>query len=198
MLARQVIAQVERWQAEARKLLGITFVHLSDEFYLLAEAPFPIAPAYDDFPQVDNGIGQTVRLRETWRAELERAVLDTSLPRSELTVLTGQAAVAAWRRELVPLLVAHGAPEPEVIAVENRFFGTSVTVAGLLSGRDVRRVLSNLPADPQRTVLLPPRLFNSDGLTLDDQDLATISNGLPHAVHAAPEQGFVDFWQEID
>jgi hypothetical protein len=81
--------------------------------------------------------------------------------------------------------------------VDNRFYGASVTVAGLMSGADLRRALLALPPDPLRTVMLSPRVFNSDGLTLDGLDLAAISADQPHEVLVPTEDGFVDFWLGI-
>ena len=79
--------------------------------------------------------------------------------------------------------------------MDNEFYGASVTVAGLLSGGDVRRALADLPAEPTRTILLPPRMFNSDGLTLDDMELADIAAGQPHRLLSPDEdEGLVDFW----
>jgi len=197
-IARAVIAQVSAWQERARAEAGETFVHLSDEFYLLAGHPFPDAAVYDDFPQVDNGIGLTVHLRETWRDALADLRERGRAPSRPLTILTGRIGAQGFARELLPLFAAAGAPPVEVVAVENRFHGATVTVAGLLSGGDVRRALLALPPEPRRTVLLPPRMFNANDVTLDDLDLAAIGAGSPHELHVPPEDGLVDFWAALE
>ncbi|MFO7654227.1 MAG: DUF512 domain-containing protein [Candidatus Krumholzibacteriia bacterium] len=196
-IAREVVARVRGWQEEATAAAGLPFVHLSDEFYLLAGEPFPPAERYDEFPQLDNGVGLTVQLRETWREDLARLVAEGRAPRVPLTVLTGVLAAEAFARELVPALAAAGVPSVEVVPVENTLFGTPVTVAGLLSGADLRRALLALPAEPRRTVALPARVFNSDGLTLDDLTVEQIAAGTPHRVVVPPDEGFVDFWAEL-
>jgi NifB/MoaA-like Fe-S oxidoreductase len=196
--AERAIAQVAAWQQEARARLGFSFVYLSDEFYLLTGAPFPATETYDGFWQVDNAIGLTPRLRDTWREELEWAAEDGTMPRRPLTVLTGELAARAWRREFTPMLEAAGAPPVEVVGVENRFYGHTVTVAGLLSGEDLRRALLELPAEPRRTVVLSPRVFNADDLTLDGMTLDEIVAGSPHEVVVGDEDGFVDFWVGLD
>jgi NifB/MoaA-like Fe-S oxidoreductase len=197
-LARQVIRQARVFRRETRRQLGRTFLQLSDEFYLLADAPFPAPAAYADFPQVDNGIGLTVQLREQWRREWEDVADRDRRPRRELTILTARAGALAWRREILPMLAAGGAPAVEVVPVENRLFGPAVGVAGLLAGADVRRALVELPSSPARDVLLPPRMFNAEGLTLDDMRLGDITRGHAHRVLLPPEQGLVDFWAAID
>lgn len=195
--AQQAIAQVHAWQEEAQDALGYRFVYLSDEFYLLAGQPFPESDAYDGFWQVDNAIGLTPRLRESWKDDLQWACEECEPPSRPLTVLTSHLAAQAWQREFTPVLDAAGAPPVEVIGVENRFYGNSVTVAGLMTGGDLRRGLLQLPAQPSRTVALSPRVFNSEGLTLDGMTLEDISADQPHQVVVAEEEAFVDFWREL-
>jgi NifB/MoaA-like Fe-S oxidoreductase len=196
-LAEEVIQQVAGWQEEAKQALGFSFVYLSDEFYLMAAKPFPPAEQYDGFWQIDNAIGLTVRLRDTWREELEWAVEDLELPRQPLTVLTGELAAKAWRREFTPVLEKADAPPVELVGVQNRFYGNSVTVAGLVGGQDLRRALLELPPAPVRTVVLSPRVLNSDGLTLDGMRLEDIAQGQPHSLLVGEEDGFIDFWRKL-
>jgi NifB/MoaA-like Fe-S oxidoreductase len=197
-LATEVIGQIAAWQAEAQKLLGYSFVYLSDEFYLMADQPFPAGKTYDGFWQIDNAIGLTVRLRDTWQEELEWLAEDDDLPRQPVTVLTGELAARAWRREFTPVLEAAAAPSVEVVGVPNRFYGNSVTVAGLMGGQDLRKALLALPPEPIRTVVLSPRVINSDGLTLDGMEMKDISRDQPHTVLLGEEDGFIDFWRELD
>lgn len=196
-IAAAAVDQVAGWQQEARDRLGYSFVYLSDEFYLMAGRPFPPTATYDGFWQVDNAIGLTPRLRDTWAEELGWAVADGGPPRSALTVLTGELAARAWRREFTPALEASGAPPVEVVGVANRFYGHTVTVAGLLAGADLRRALLELPPVPRRRVVLSPRVFNADDLTLDGMTLEELTAGSPHEVLVGEEDGFVDFWVRL-
>jgi NifB/MoaA-like Fe-S oxidoreductase len=196
-LADAVIDQVAGWQREARELLGYSFVYLSDEFFLMAERPFPPSAQYDGFWQIDNAIGLTARLRDTWQETLAWAKEEGTLPRQPVTVLTGQLAAKAWRREFAAVIEASGAAPVEVVGVDNRFYGNAVTVAGLLSGSDLRRALKELPTVPARRVILSPRVINSDGLTLDGMTLADLHHGHPHQVMLGEEDGFIDFWRDL-
>ena len=146
---------------------------------------------------MDNAAGLTPRLRETWQEDLQWATEENALPTRPLTVLTSHLAAQAWRREFRPVLKAAGAPDVEVIGVDNNFYGNSVTVAGLMTGGDLRRALLQLPKQPVRTVALSPRVFNSDGLTLDGMTLDQLAKDQPHQVVVAEEEGFVDFWAEL-
>ena len=197
-IAAGVIDQVAPWQAEAARDWDGPFIHLSDEFYLLADRPFPDAEHYVGFPQEDNGIGLTRRLRDIWTEALQWAREDGRPPRRPLTVLTSELGARCFEREHIPALAAAGAPPLEVVPVRNEFYGHTVTVAGLMSGHDLRQALLGLPAAPARTVCLSPRVFNADGLTLDDLTLDDIRQGQPHDVHVPDEEGFVDFWAELE
>ena len=74
----------------------------------------------------------------------------------------------------------------------------TVTVAGLMAGADIREALLVFPAEPRRTVCLSPRIFNSDSLTLDDLTLADIAADQPHELVVPDEEGFVDFWADLE
>ncbi len=197
-IAAGVIDQVSALQAEAVESWGRPFAHLSDEFYLLADRPFPDAAAYAGFPQEDNGIGLTPCLHEIWLDDLASAREDGRAPTRPLTILTGMMAARTFEREHIPALKTAGAPTLDVIGVRNDWYGHSVTVAGLMTGRDLRRALLALPADPVRTVCLSPRVFNSNGLTLDDLTVDEIAADQPHQVLVPDEDGFVDFWANLE
>lgn len=197
-IASSLVRQVSIWQESARGEVGYGFVYLSDEFYLMTGDPFPPTAAYDGFWQVDSAIGLTGRLRDLWDEELGWAQDDGDLPRTPLTILTGQLAAKAWRREFLPVLVRRGCPEVEVIGVPNTYYGHTVTVAGLMSGRDLRQALLGLPPEPARTVVLSPRVLNSDGLTLDGLTLEEIGADQPHRLVVGEEDGFVAFWRDLD
>jgi NifB/MoaA-like Fe-S oxidoreductase len=48
---------VAEWQQVFLSVLGRRFVYAADEYYLLANRPFPGAEEYEGFPQHENGIG---------------------------------------------------------------------------------------------------------------------------------------------
>jgi len=197
-IARRVVQQTSGWQQKARTQTGSSFVYLSDEFYLLADANFPDAAFYDDFPQVDNAVGLTSYLEQRWRDDLAVQADAGELPTVAVTIVSSELAVEALRRCLLPLAAEAGLPPVELVAAPNEFYGRSVTVAGLLSGADLRETLHRLPDRPRRTVLLPPRAFNSDGVTLDDLQLTDLAEGVRHRVLVPPdEEGFVGFWSRL-
>ena len=61
------------WQARFADALGRRLVFAADEYYLLAERPFPALDAYDGLPQHENGIGMARQFEQEVRAALARA-----------------------------------------------------------------------------------------------------------------------------
>jgi len=62
--AAAVITQLETWQARLLEEHGRRFVYASDEWYVLAGCKLPTYEKYDDFPQLDNGVGMMTLFEE--------------------------------------------------------------------------------------------------------------------------------------
>ena len=63
--ARAVVDIVDDWQDVFQATLGKRMVYAADEYYLMAERPFPPAERYDGFPMHEDGIG----MARTFEAE---------------------------------------------------------------------------------------------------------------------------------
>lgn len=168
--AAQVIEQVQRWQFESRARDEVTWVHLADEFYLNARAPFPKTEWYDDFPQYENGIGivrsfvdDTLEIRDEMTAALKALPAEAE----SVTLITG---VMAATTLAGALQACEGVGRVRLLAVGNRFFGGNVSVTGLLTGIDIVDAIADQPHDG--VYLLPDVVLNADGVTLDDMTLA--------------------------
>jgi len=204
--AAAVVETVSRWQDVFLRLLGRRLVFAADEYFLLAGRPFPPPQAYEGFPQHENGVG-IVRTFEAdfagvtpgvaggvrpgffaavdgapatgYRAP--RAAGSVSLlprPAAPLAVLTGEYGA----RVLAPLLDGVGGSGARVVAVENRFFGGNIAVAGLLVGEDLARVLAQ---EPEGHRYLLPDVCLSNGVFLD----GTSPADLPRPVEVVPTDG---------
>jgi NifB/MoaA-like Fe-S oxidoreductase len=199
-----VVDTVAEWQKTYAKVLGRRLVYAADEYYLLAERPFPSARHYDEFPQHENGIGMARAfvdafthprhqgpggVRHGFFASVDAApaegyraprlpVVPGGHDTRPVTVLTG----TYGARILAPLLATHPRDDITVHEIPNAFFGGNIGVAGLLTGEDLARTLAEAPRD--RRYLLPDACLNEgrflDGLTLAD---------LPRAVEVVPTDG---------
>jgi putative radical SAM enzyme (TIGR03279 family) len=152
--ARAAIAAASRYER----------VYCADELYLTAKLPLPGPETYGGYPQLENGVGMLTLLREQWEKEGRSAEAETPQ-----TLVTGHAAAPFLRKLLA------GTPV-NVIALENRFFGSTVTVAGLLTGRDIAGALKG--ADLGARVLIPASALRHgedvfiDGMTVGELQAA--------------------------
>jgi putative radical SAM enzyme (TIGR03279 family) len=182
--SRALLETVGRWGDRAVRERSTRWVFGSDELYLLAGMPLPEAPFYEDFPQVENGIGAVASLRARLAEGLD------NLPRLDgrrIGVVTGTA-MAPLMTDLAAQVARQTGAALEVIRTENSLFGAGVTTAGLLVGADVRRVLSGRP--DLDLALIPAESINDDGLFLDDESFDGVRADLPMSVLASYD--FVD------
>lgn len=131
----QTIKIVERWQKKFLKDFGSRIVYLADEFYLNAGQVLPKAEEYEDFPQIENGVGLISSMQEEFDAELE----NVSPIEGERTVsiATGAAAFDFIKSLAEKLEKKARGLKINVYKVINKTFGDKITVAGLLCGKDL-------------------------------------------------------------
>ena len=135
---RRVIREVTQIQQELRKQLGTTFAFLGDEIYIRAGRPLPGRKHYGDYPQIEDGIGMVRAFQNDFaalwrRLERRQARHHKPVPDIKATVMTGTLFAPVLKR-LVERLNARFGTSLTVAAVENRYFGGDVSVAGLLTG----------------------------------------------------------------
>lgn len=149
------------------------FVFLADEFYLKANRPFPLAELYGEFSQLENGVGMASRFLDQWQQA--RRELPASAPPLRIGVLTGVSGQTVLAPVVDQIRRVSGA-DLTLIPVENRFFGPTVTAAGLVSGSCIRSQV-----EPGRfdRLLLPSSMLKFDqDLFLDGMTLAELGDGL--------------------
>jgi len=154
------------------KELGGALVYCADEMFLLAGEPIPENEYYGDFPQLENGVGMARFFLDEFHQEAEAFPAAIDFPHKMLLV-TGTAFAPFIEREVIPILRKIDGIKVELAAAPNSFFGETVTVAGLLAGRDILSALNGKRAD---LIVLPPDCLNRDGLFLDDLSLDEFQN----------------------
>ena len=178
--ARAVLDIADRWREKLLRESGTRFVFPSDEFYLAADRPLPEDGEYEDYEQIDDGVGM-LRLLET---EFSEAYAD--LPEEQKQPGGGQKLLAACGVSAAPFLRQMFAAHPltgltvEVRALENGFFGPSVTVSGLLTGGDLVRGLRG--ADGAAVLISACMLRDGETVFLDDMTLEEVSRALEKPV----------------
>lgn len=168
--ARAVIEIANRWREKLLAERGTRFVFPSDEFYLQAGMDVPADEEYEDYAQIDDGVGM-LRLLDTefhqaW-CELPAELRRGDGPGKRLICACGVSA-ADFLRDMFARHPVSGI-ELQVVAVPNRFFGESVTVSGLVTGGDLTDQLAEVPGE---AVLITECMLRSEGdRFLDDMTL---------------------------
>ena len=156
-----------------KKQLGRPFLFLADEFYLKAALPFPPLRGYGDLPQIENGVGMVpLFLRDAGRA------VRTARPVGDfrVTVATGVSSFQ-FVREFLSKLGEKTGLNIVPMAIENRLFGESVTVSGLVPGNDIVAALAGMEIG--RALLVPDvMLKEGEGVFLDDVSLEELGKRL--------------------
>ena len=176
-----VISQIESHQNIFFKTLKTRFVFPADEFYVNANHNFPEYEYYEDFLQIENGVG----LLSSLKYEFNLALLENSnrAVRTKKTIATGVSA-APFIQELVNNIDS----EIIVIPIINEFFGESITVSGLITGQDIINQLSGKKLGDQ--LLIPSTMLNFDGIFLDDLTIQDVEKALKVKIVAVENDGY--------
>jgi len=195
--AIEVISLVEDFQKKIYDRYGLHFIHASDELYLLAGMDVPEAERYDDYLQLENGVGMLRLLREEFHDALnERCVSAVPCLNSHsITIATGmlsQKYVYDLAIEGINRLHDEGLlknkPDIRCIGIRNDFFGESITVSGLICGCDIINQLKN--RDLGEELLLPINMMRSgEQYFLDDVTIDQVSGELNIKVTIVPQDG---------
>jgi putative radical SAM enzyme (TIGR03279 family) len=181
--AAEIVGKVRGWQDGCLKSFNYPFVFASDEFYFLAGRQVPARRRYADFPQTENGVGLTRLFLDQWASARRKLPERIKKPLS-VSLVTGM----MGRRLLDPLADRLNRIENlqvRVAAVSNVFFGPAVTVAGLLTAKDILGRREELKQS--NLVVLPASMLRRDSpLTLDDFSLTDLEEALGAKVKSAP------------
>ncbi len=189
--AGRIVDQIEAWQRKIYPEFGLHFIHASDELYMLAGRELPEEGRYDGYLQLENGVGMIRLMTEEVKAALEELEGDDG--EEELSIATGVLPAGyleqylSWIREKYPRRTVHLYP------IVNRFFGESITVAGLVTGQDLMEQLAGKPLGTR--LLLPECMFRSgEEVFLDDVTRQEVQNALQVPVNIVKSSGqdFVD------
>lgn len=173
--AGETIDIIDRFNEKFRAEHGEIIAYAADEFYLKANREMPDEEYYNDFPQLENGVGMWALLK----SEFENALAECETERIDrcVTAVTGKAAY--------PLILSLAKKAEEkikglkvnVIAAENRLLGSMITVSGLLCGADIAAAVSGLDLGDE--LIIPPNCLRNEGdMFLDDMTVEELSEKL--------------------
>jgi len=195
-LALQTVRQVEKFGELCLKKRGSRVFFCADELYIKAGLKLPPHMYYEGYPQLENGVGMMrLFITEFMRAlshksgkGTEDAGQETKARSSGFSVVTGMAASEYLTNLLKIAMHKHATIKGKVYAIQNRFFGDSVTVSGLVTGGDIIAQLKG--RDLGSRLLIPQNMLRSgEDVFLDDLTVREVSETLGLPVRVVKQDG---------
>lgn len=173
--AFNVITQINLWQEKLKSKYNNRFVFAADEFYLMANINVPNIEVYEDFPQIENGVGMMSLMEYELKQALAKAKSDNI--KRKLSIATGEAAYNYICKLSNMIECKFVNTQINVYKIINNFFGGGVTVTGLLTGQDLLEQLKQ--KDLGNYLLLSKSILKADDtILLDDIKVSDIESKL--------------------
>ncbi len=193
--SRAVIGQVEQISDAFLGKYGSRFVFLADEFYVRAELPPHGEEYYGDYPQLDNGVGLMTSMKNDVMREMEflKQERDVGI-KKKISLATGEAAYGYIKGLVEEIKKIWYNIDCKVYKVENRFYGKTVTVSGLLTGSDYYSALRGKDLGDALYISASSLRHEGDKF-LDDMTLSELQEKLH--VKIVPTEAGEDFLLKI-
>ncbi len=184
--AGQVIDQVDAFGKICLERYGSRMFFCSDELYLRAGRELPGEEYYEDYVQIENGVGMLRSLITEFEAGL--GLEDGAVEASPYTIATGVSA-RPFLQELADKAREKTGVDGQVVAIVNDFFGHSIDVAGLITGGDLIAQLEGKPLGQR--LLIPVNMLRHGGdVFLDDLHVSDVEKALGVPVTVVEQDGF--------
>ena len=185
--AEEIIDLIEGYQQKCFEQYGLHFIHASDEWYIIAERDFPQEETYDDYIQLENGVGMMRLLMTEFAETMEQlknsehyTVLKETLHRT-VTVATGKLAAPVLEGFAAEMMSHFPGLCINVVPIRNDFFGETITVSGLITGQDLIKQLKEKNASGMELgdVMIPSNMLRTgEQVFLDDVTTADVETAL--------------------
>ena len=180
--AAATIALVEALQAQFQTQFGSRFAWLADEWYLIAGQPLPAASWYEQYPQLENGVGSIRAFISEFEHQAEQLPTHIQPPR-RLTWVVGNVVEQAFQPLQARLNTVQGL-QVDLVGLASHYWGQALTVTGLLTGQDLIESLRD--RDLGDGLLLPSvMLRHGDRCFLDDLTIAEVEQALNVPIYVA-------------
>ena len=184
--AKKVLDLIHGWQKKAYQEYGIHFIHASDEWYILAEQPFPPAEQYDGYLQLENGVGMMRLLLDEVKEEIENRTGDDR--KHTVSLATGLLAAPVIQQIADQLCEKYPNVPIHIYPIVNEFFGEKITVSGLLTGQDLKKQLTGKELGKQ--LLLPCNILRTGyDVFLDDVTVGELEKSLQVNINIVKSSG---------
>lgn len=190
--AEKTVEAVTELQEKFLKKYGSRIVYLSDEFYIKANLPLPKSEEYEDFPQIENGVGLISSMEDEFSMALKENAKQNFFGKN--VIATGKLAYNFICGLVEKAKKRYNKLDADVVMIENNFFGDSVTVSGLICGRDI---INNLKGkDYDRLLITKSMLKAEEDVFLDDVTVSQMEEELGLKVVPVFNDGY-DFLEKL-
>lgn len=187
--AAAVVEQVEQFAAAHKAQHGTSLVWCSDEFYLIAGKELPDEDYFEEFTQLDNGVGMLRLLQSEFVRALDLLDEDEMAGATPFSIATGVSA-APFLRQIVDMAREKcGKIKADVYPIQNDFFGHTIVVAGLVTGGDLIAQLRGKELG-DRLLISASMLRSGERVFLDDVTLDDVERELGVPVIPVAQDGY--------
>ena len=177
--ASEVIDIITEFGDSFKEKHGTRLCYAADEFYLKAERPFPDAEYYENYVQLENGVGMCTSFKDEFMSGLYD--IDVNGEERALSLATGEAAYPLISELCGEVTKKFPNIKINVYKIENDFFGHTVTVAGLVTGKDLINGLKGKELGEK--LIIPDVMLRSEGdLFLDNVSVEDVEEALSVSV----------------
>ena len=193
--ARETLAVINAFGDKCLEKYGSRIFFASDEMYLKAKLPIPEDEYYEDYAQLENGVGLLRLLTVEFNAALKNS--DEKCSGAPFSMATGVSAAPFLEKLLVTAQEKYANISGRVYPIVNDFFGHTIDVAGLITGGDL---IAQLRGRALGERLLIPRNMLRDGETvfLDDVTIEEVERELDVSVVIVEQDGGDLFEKMLD
>ncbi len=208
-IAKEVVNITNKYQEIFKRKYGTNLVYIADEFYSLAQAKVPEYKEYEDFSQLENGVGMLAVFKYEFEKRLEeiekngeyiysRIDIKEKNKKRKVTVLTGKIAYKYILSYAKILEEKFNSIKINVEAVKNEFFGEKITVTGLITGSDILKHITKLKEqkkDLGNYIIIPNVMLKNDkDIFLEDMSLEDLEKQIKMKVIVTDNtaKGFID------
>jgi putative radical SAM enzyme (TIGR03279 family) len=181
---QEMITYTDQMRKNLKSELDSSFIYLSDEFFIKSKVELPGADYYDEFYQIENGVGEFRDMIDNFEKNAHTLPEKIEQP-CKITWVTGTLAAGNLNKYIISKLNTIKNLDIDLVPVKNDFYGHAIEISGLLVGQDIYSQLKDHPLGDM--VFLPPRVLNHDGYLLDDWSIEQLEQALGVKVHVYKE-----------
>jgi putative radical SAM enzyme (TIGR03279 family) len=180
-LAEKTVKLISKFNKKYKKEIDTNFVFAADEFYLKSGTECPDEDYYEDYLQYEDGVGMVRNFIERFKESIE-FIPDKIAEKASVTIVTGGLFYPVMKEIVLPEMKKVKNLTVKLIKADNKLFGRSVTVAGLLGGADIISAVGKAEYEND-TLLIPSTCLNYDGRFLDDLTIDDLTKKTGYKVH---------------